>query len=174
MHQRKKLRLRDWLVQMINARLYGLRWEGDPKKRTFRVPWKHGSRHGWSVKDDAALFQAWAMYTGKYKEGRDKPDPRKWKTNFRCALNALPDIKEIREESCPRGKDAFKIYRMRPLRGRGESGISNYHILSREGAIILLSARESDVRYYARCFELAAILLVMGLLYAALSIQEFK
>ena len=147
MHQRKKLRLRDWLVQMINARLYGLRWEGDPKKRTFRVPWKHGSRHGWSVKDDAALFQAWAMYTGKYKEGRDKPDPRKWKTNFRCALNALPDIKEIREESCPRGKDAFKIYRMRPLRGRGESGISNYHILSHEGAIILLLARKSDVRY---------------------------
>ncbi|XP_020617859.1 interferon regulatory factor 4-like [Orbicella faveolata] len=115
---RKKLRLRDWLVQKINEGKYGLRWVGDPKERTFRVPWKHGSRHGWSV-DDAALFQAWALYTGKYKEGRDDPDPRKWKTNFRCALNALPDIKEIRGKSCPRGKDAFKIYRMtRPFRGR--------------------------------------------------------
>ncbi|XP_078384494.1 interferon regulatory factor 2-like isoform X1 [Oculina patagonica] len=116
---RKKLRLRDWLVQMINQGKFGLRWEGDPTDRIFRVPWKHGSRHGWSV-DDAALFQAWAMYTGKYKEGRDVPDPRKWKTNFRCALNALPDIKEIRGKSCPRGKDAFKIYRMRPLRARVE------------------------------------------------------
>lgn len=117
-HQRKKLRLRDWLKEMIDAGLYGLRWEGDRGKQTFRVPWKHGSRHGWSVKEDAGLFQAWAVYTGKYKEGRDKPDPRKWKTNFRCALNALPDIKEIREKSCPRGKDAYKIYRMRPLKGR--------------------------------------------------------
>ncbi|KAM7442077.1 Interferon regulatory factor [Porites harrisoni] len=78
-----------------------------------------GSRHGWSEKDDAALFRAWATYTGKYKEGRDLPDPRKWKTNFRCALNALPDIKEIREESCPGGKDAYKIYKMQPVRGRG-------------------------------------------------------
>ena len=124
MHHRKKLRLRDWLVQMINEGRYGLRWEGDPKDRIFRVPWKHGSRHGWSV-DDAALFQAWAMYTGKYKEGRDTPDPRKWKTNFRCALNALPDIKEIRTKSCPRGKDAFKIYRMRPFRGRGKLKITS-------------------------------------------------
>lgn len=117
MHHRKKLRLRDWLVMNINEGRFGLRWEGDPKDRMFRVPWKHGSRHGWSV-EDAALFQAWATYTGKYKEGRDKADPRKWKTNFRCALNALPDIKEIRTKSCPRGRDAFKIYRMRPLRGR--------------------------------------------------------
>ena len=119
LHHRKKLRLRDWLVMNINEGRFGLRWEGDPKDRMFRVPWKHGSRHGWSV-EDAALFQAWATYTGKYKEGRDKADPRKWKTNFRCALNALPDIKEIRTKSCPRGRDAFKIYRMRPLRGRGK------------------------------------------------------
>ena len=120
MHQRKKLRLRDWLKEMIDAGLYGLKWEGDPRKRTFRIPWKHGSRHGWSEKDDAALFRAWATYTGKYKEGRDLPDPRKWKTNFRCALNALPDIKDIREESCPGGKDAYKIYKMQPVRGRGK------------------------------------------------------
>ena len=111
MHHRKKLRLRDWLVQKIHEGKYGLRWVGDPKEKTFRIPWKHGSRHDWSV-DDAALFQAWAIYTGKYKEGRDIPDPRKWKTNFRCALNALPDIKEIRGKSFPRGKDARKIFRM--------------------------------------------------------------
>ena len=120
LHHRKRLRLRDWLVQKINEGKYGLRWEGDPKKRTFRVPWKHGSRRGWSL-DDAALFQAWALYTGKYKEGWDIPDPRKWKTNFRCALNALPDIKEIPEKSCPRGKDGFRIYRLSGGRGKGST-----------------------------------------------------
>ena len=120
MHHRKRLRLRDWLEQKINEGNYGLRWVGDPKERTFRVPWKHGSRHGWSV-EDAALFQAWALYTGKYKEGRDIPDTRKWKTNFRCALNALPDIKEIRGKSCPRGNDAFKIYRLFGRRGKGST-----------------------------------------------------
>ena len=120
MHHRKKLRLRDWLVQNINEGKYGLRWE-DRTERIFRVPWKHGSRHGWDVHADAALFQAWALYTGKYKEGRDIPDPRKWKTNFRCALNALPDIKEIREKSCPRGKDGFKIYRLSGGKGKGST-----------------------------------------------------
>ena len=101
MHQRKELRLRDWLEEMIDVGFYGLKWEDR-------------SRHGWSEKDDAALFRAWATYTKKNK------DPRKWKTNFICGLNALPDIKEIREESCPRGKDAYKIYKMRPVRGRGK------------------------------------------------------
>ena len=119
MHTRKRLRLRDWLVNMINSGSFsGLQWE-DPKEKVFRVPWKHGSRHGWTV-EDASLFRAWAVYTGKFKEGKDKPDPRKWKTNFRCALNALPDIREIRTRSCPRGKDAFKVYQMKPsLRYRG-------------------------------------------------------
>ena len=101
MHQRKELRLRDWLEEMIDVGFYGLKWEDR-------------SRHGWSEKDDAALFRAWATYTKKNK------DLRKWKTNFICGLNALPDIKEIREESCPRGKDAYKIYKMRPVRGRGK------------------------------------------------------
>ena len=99
MHHMKRLRLRDWLVQNIIEGKNGLKWVGEPKERTFRVPWKHGSRHGWDVNADAALFQAWALYTGKYKEGRDTPDPRKWKTNFTCALNALPDIQEIRRKS---------------------------------------------------------------------------
>ena len=102
-----------------------MRWEGDPKDRSFRVPWKHGIRRDWSL-HDVALFQAWALYTGKYKEGRDIPDPRKWKTNFRCALNAYPDIKEIPEKSCPRGKDGFKIYRLSG--GKGKSSTIVYAV----------------------------------------------
>ena len=64
MHQRKELRLRDWLKEMIDVgQFYGLKWEDR-------------SRHGWSEKDDAALFRAWATCTKKNK------DPRKWKTNL--------------------------------------------------------------------------------------------
>jgi len=43
------------------------------------------------------------------------PNPRRWKTNFRCALNALPDIEEVTEKSCTRGNNAFKVYRMKPM-----------------------------------------------------------
>ena len=60
MYHRKRLRLRDWLVQKINEGKYGLRGEGDPKDRSFRVPWKHGIRRDWSL-HDVALFQAWQI-----------------------------------------------------------------------------------------------------------------
>ena len=89
MHHMKRLRLRDWLVQKIKEGKYGLKWVGDPKERTFRVLWKHGSRHGWSV-DYAALFQAGALYTGKYKEGRDTPRrPSKVEDEFQVCVKLL-------------------------------------------------------------------------------------
>lgn len=156
MHQRKKLRLRDWLVENIDAGLYGLKWEGHPDKQIFRVPWKHGSRHGWTVNDDAALFKAWATYTGKYKEGRDKPDPRKWKTNFRCALNALPDIEEIRERSCPRGKDAFKIYRMRTVRRGGHSSSLPGRVIKRSLQVAKFKAGATFPRFPPQAVPLPA------------------
>ena len=31
MHQRIKLRLRDWLKELIDAGLYGLKWEGQTR-----------------------------------------------------------------------------------------------------------------------------------------------
>lgn len=64
---------------------------------------------------------------GKYQSGVDKPDPKTWKANFRCAMNSLPDIEEVKDKSIKKGNNAFRVYRMLPLserpskKGRGES-----------------------------------------------------
>ena len=106
----KKLRFREWLKQKLdNNEIAGVEWIDRPRG-LFKIPWKHGSRHGWNLQGDAEIFRQWAIHSGRYR--RDKLDPIKWKTNFRCALNALRDIKEEREESRPRGPKAYKIYRM--------------------------------------------------------------
>lgn len=54
------------------------------------------------------------MHTGRYRPGKDKPDPKTWKANFRCALNSLPDICELQEHSRKRGSNAYRVYRMMP------------------------------------------------------------
>ena len=65
----ERLGLRAWLETQIDSQEYcGVRWL-DRNKGTFVVPWKHGSRHGWKQNQDAALFKAWAVYTGRFREG---------------------------------------------------------------------------------------------------------
>lgn len=54
------------------------------------------------------------MHTGRYHPGKDKPDPKTWKANFRCALNSLSDICELQEHSRKRGSNAYRVYRMMP------------------------------------------------------------
>lgn len=66
---------------------------------------------------------------GRYRPGKDKPDPKTWKANFRCALNSLPDICELREYSRKRGSNAYRVYRMLPStqtlrRRKGSAGAS--------------------------------------------------
>lgn len=51
---------------------------------------------------------------GRYKPGTDKPDPKTWKANFRCALNSLPDVKELPEKSIKKGHNAFRVYALLP------------------------------------------------------------
>lgn len=67
---------------------------------------------------------------GKYQSGVDKPDPKTWKANFRCAMNSLPDIEEVKDKSIKKGNNAFRVYRMLPLserpskKGRRESFVN--------------------------------------------------
>lgn len=55
---------------------------------------------------------------GKYQPGVDKPDPKTWKANFRCAMNSLPDIEEVKDKSMKKGNNAFRVYRMIPVAER--------------------------------------------------------
>ncbi|XP_067092027.1 interferon regulatory factor 1a isoform X1 [Osmerus mordax] len=122
-----RLRLRPWLEQQIQSGRYpGVSWL-DQSTGVFQIPWKHAARHGWSIDRDASLFRSWAMYTGKYIPGRDKPDPKTWKANFRCALNSLPDVSELREQSLKKGSLASRVYVLLPPRatGRRRRGLSS-------------------------------------------------
>ncbi|CAH3015703.1 unnamed protein product [Porites evermanni] len=109
----RRLRFRDWLKQKLDDNeVEGVEWI-DRSRGLFKIPWKHGLHRQWCISDDSEIFKQWAIYSGKYREGIDIPVPSKWKTNFRCTLNALPDFKEVREKSRPRGNEAYKIYMMK-------------------------------------------------------------
>ncbi|KAK1164682.1 interferon regulatory factor 1-like [Acipenser oxyrinchus oxyrinchus] len=109
-----RLRLRPWLEEQIRSNKYpGLEWV-DEKSGMFQIPWKHAARQSWNIEKDASLFRNWAMYTGKYKPGIDNPDPKTWKANFRCALNSLPDVKELHNKSIKKGNNAFRVYLLLP------------------------------------------------------------
>jgi len=57
--------MRDWLQQQASRRsIPNMQWFN--RERTqIRIPWKHGSRSGWTI-DDCQLYRAWAQYTGMY------------------------------------------------------------------------------------------------------------
>lgn len=105
------LRLREWLLAQIDSGRYpGLRWEN--RERTlFRIPWKHAAKQDYRQQQDAALFKAWAVYKGKYREGT-KADPSTWKTRLRCALNKSTDFQEVPERSQLDISEPYKVYQI--------------------------------------------------------------
>ncbi|MEQ2286588.1 hypothetical protein AMECASPLE_003941 [Ameca splendens] len=141
MQQPARQRLRPWLEEQIQSGKYpGVSWL-DQSARIFQIPWKHAARHGWSIDRDATLFRSWAMHTGRYRPGRDKPDPKTWKANFRCALNSLPDICELREHSRKRGSNAYRVYRMLPS---SQTRRRRRGLLSRPQERVLGGSRNDD------------------------------
>ncbi|XP_056254071.1 interferon regulatory factor 1b isoform X1 [Seriola aureovittata] len=108
-----RMRMRPWLEKMIESNsISGLHWV-DKDKTMFSIPWKHAARHGWEMDKDACLFKQWAIHTGKYAEGQDS-DPKTWKANFRCAMNSLPDIEEVKDKSINKGHQAMRVFKMLP------------------------------------------------------------
>lgn len=61
-------------------------------------------------------------FAGKYGHGQIT-DPKTWKANFRCALNSLPDIEEVKDKSINKGHQAKRVFRMLPVtpKSRGET-----------------------------------------------------
>lgn len=59
---------------------------------------------------------------GKFVEGQIC-DPKTWKANFRCAMNSLPDIEEVKNKSINKGHQAMRVFRMLPAtpKSRGET-----------------------------------------------------
>lgn len=55
---------------------------------------------------------SWSV--GRYKAGEKEPDPKTWKANFRCAMNSLPDVEEVKDQSRNKGSSAVRVYRMLP------------------------------------------------------------
>ncbi|NWT01676.1 IRF1 factor, partial [Mionectes macconnelli] len=109
-----RMRMRPWLEMQINSnQIPGLIWINKDKS-IFQIPWKHAAKHGWDMEKDACLFRSWAIHTGVYKEGEKDPDPKTWKANFRCAMNSLPDIEEVKDKSINKGSSAVRVYRMLP------------------------------------------------------------
>ncbi|XP_038061856.1 uncharacterized protein LOC119732423 [Patiria miniata] len=116
----ERMRLRPWLIRNIEERrIPGLEWL-DEAERLVKIPWKHAARHGWTCDKDASLFRAWAIHTKKYDPVSNIPkaNPKIWKANFRCAINSLPDILEIKGQGKSKGNDAFKIYKLIPKKAR--------------------------------------------------------
>ncbi|KAG7455073.1 hypothetical protein MATL_G00252630, partial [Megalops atlanticus] len=107
-------KLRQWLIEQIDSGKYpGLVWENDDKT-IFRIPWKHAGKQDYNRDEDAALFKAWALFKGKFREGIDKPDPPTWKTRLRCALNKSNDFDEMVDRSQLDISDPYKVYRIIP------------------------------------------------------------
>lgn len=107
-----KLHLKEWLVAQVESGRYeGLCWE-DRDKTMFRIPWKHAAKKDYKQTEDAALFKAWAVYKGKYREGRDKADPTMWKTRLRCALNKSTDFQEVPDRNQLDISEPYKVYRL--------------------------------------------------------------
>ncbi|XP_076024784.1 uncharacterized protein LOC143014676 isoform X1 [Genypterus blacodes] len=109
-----RMRMRPWLEEMIeSSTISGLRWI-DTDKTQFSIPWKHAARHGWELDKDASLFKKWAIHTGKYTD-KQEADPKTWKANFRCAMNSLPDIEEVKNKSVNKGHQAVRVYKLLPV-----------------------------------------------------------
>lgn len=105
-----KMHMKEWLIAQIESGKYeGLCWE-DEEKTMFRIPWKHAAKKDYKQTEDAALFKAWAVYKGKYREGRDKADPTMWKTRLRCALNKSTDFQEVPERNQLDITEPYKVY----------------------------------------------------------------
>ena len=152
-HEERPERMRDWICRMVNSgRFHGLEWI-NPEKTIFRVPWIHAKKRGYCKERDAALFREWAIHSGKY---RDESDPTVWKINFRCAINGLKDIMEIKDlqtEDCR----VYKVLPSRRTRRKPRRRFPNVEpygpILTPESKLLLHILKASRLCFFAQALS---------------------
>ncbi|KAG7236133.1 hypothetical protein INR49_000697 [Caranx melampygus] len=128
-------KLRQWLIEQVDCGKYpGLVWEND-EKTIFRIPWKHAGKQDYNRDEDAALFKAWALFKGKFREGIDKPDPPTWKTRLRCALNKSNDFEELVDRSQLDISDPYKVYRIIPEGAKKNATVHGHTRVRLEGLL---------------------------------------
>lgn len=104
-----------WLYDHVDkGEVYGVYWL-DKENTIFRVPWTRVDSPDFDLARDAKLFQLWAEFTGRYREG-ERTDPSVWKTRFRCAIRKMAEIEEITsakhlEEK--NGRQPFRVFRFK-------------------------------------------------------------
>jgi len=54
-----------------------------------------------------SLYIFFENITGRHEES----DHKRWKANFRCALNSLPDVMELKDFGVKKGSNAYKVYK---------------------------------------------------------------
>uniref|UniRef100_A0AAV2MM01 Uncharacterized protein n=1 Tax=Knipowitschia caucasica TaxID=637954 RepID=A0AAV2MM01_KNICA len=118
-----RMRMRPWLQKQIeSSQIPGLKWL-NKEEQIFQIPWIHASHQMWDLEKDAPLFMRWAIHTAKYRPGVDSPNPKTWKSNFRCALNSLSDIVEVKDKTNRKGSNAFRVFKMLSVERSTERGI---------------------------------------------------
>ncbi|XP_005088853.1 interferon regulatory factor 7 [Aplysia californica] len=98
------------LVPFLNSMIGqcpGVEWENQ-QELMFRIPWRHFKNREWAPAD-SQIFLEWARLTGKFNKG-DKPDYPLWKTRLRCALNKIPEIKEIKRLHRSNDPNPYRVY----------------------------------------------------------------
>ncbi|XP_048758054.2 interferon regulatory factor 2 isoform X2 [Ostrea edulis] len=104
----ERQKMRPWIQDMLdNGGVQGLEWF-DKSQNLFRINWKHGSRHGFNTTKDASLFEKYAQHTGRWDP--NDLNPKKWKANFRCALNSLQNVMEVKNLGESKGAHAYRVY----------------------------------------------------------------
>ncbi|CBY16380.1 unnamed protein product, partial [Oikopleura dioica] len=108
----------------------GLTWLNEDRT-IFRMPWKHAGRQDYNL-EDSKIFMEWAKHSGRYKEGVDKPEPIVWKTRLRCALNKMPDIRELPDLSRLDISDPYRVYELLPAVHKGSEDKIRRRVYKRE------------------------------------------
>ncbi|RDD44680.1 Interferon regulatory factor 2 [Trichoplax sp. H2] len=86
----RKRVMTDWLKEILEENaVEGIHYVNGSKD-TFAIKWVHASNKSYDPDCHGAIFKRWMKKSRKLD--KYKSNYSMWKTNFRCAINSLPDV----------------------------------------------------------------------------------